>query len=74
MDTNIVRTARPPRNRFDNRLVVVGLGAAAIGAGAALNWGWLVTIGVAPLIAGLLPCAVMCAVGFCATNRKGKGS
>jgi hypothetical protein len=38
---------------------------AVIGAGMALNWGWLTTIGAAPLILSLAPCAVMCATGYC---------
>ncbi|MBY6058976.1 hypothetical protein [Leisingera daeponensis] len=38
---------------------------AVIGAGMALNWGWLTAIGAAPLILSLAPCAVMCATGYC---------
>lgn len=38
---------------------------AVIGAGAWLNWGWLVAIGAAPLILTLAPCAVMCGLGLC---------
>ncbi|QDI74416.1 MULTISPECIES: hypothetical protein [Leisingera] len=38
---------------------------AIIGAGTALNWGWLTAIGAAPLILSLAPCAVMCATGYC---------
>ena len=44
-------------------------GLAAIGAGMALNWGWLTAIGAAPLILGLAPCAVMCATGYCVMCR-----
>jgi len=44
-------------------LVIVG--AAVIGAGLALNWSWLVAIGVAPLLLTALPCVVMCALGIC---------
>ena len=36
-----------------------------IGAGTALNWGWLSAIGAAPLILALAPCAAMCAAGMC---------
>ena len=36
-----------------------------IAAGVALNWSWLVAIGVAPLLLTALPCMVMCAVGVC---------
>lgn len=38
---------------------------AVIAAGAAFNWGWLVAIGVAPLIVAFAPCALMCAAGVC---------
>jgi hypothetical protein len=46
--------------------------AAAVVAGAALNWSWLVAVGVAPLLLTLLPCAAMCALHLCAS--KGAGS
>jgi hypothetical protein len=38
---------------------------ALVGAGAALNWGWLTAVGAAPLILSLAPCAVMCGLGLC---------
>lgn len=38
---------------------------ALIGAGMALNWGWLTAVGAAPLILALAPCAVMCGLGLC---------
>ena len=38
---------------------------ALIAAGMALNWGWLVAMGAAPLILSLAPCAVMCGLGLC---------
>lgn len=38
---------------------------AVIGAGLALNWGWLTAVGAAPLILSLAPCAAMCAMGLC---------
>ncbi len=38
---------------------------ALIGAGLALNWGWLSAIGAAPLILAVAPCAVMCGLGLC---------
>ena len=38
---------------------------ALIGAGLALNWGWLSAVGAAPLILALAPCAAMCASGLC---------
>jgi hypothetical protein len=47
--------------------VVVGLAAIA------LNWGWLVAMGIAPLLLAFAPCAAMCAFGLCAM-RMGGGS
>ncbi len=43
-------------------LIAAGLTIAAAGA---LNWGWLVAIGIAPLILSVLPCVVMCGLGLC---------
>jgi len=47
------------------------LAAVALTAGAALNWGWLVAIGVAPVLLAVLPCVAMCALGLC--MKKGAG-
>lgn len=44
-------------------------GVAAIGAGLALNWGWLTAVGAAPLLLGVLPCLGMCALGLCMRGR-----
>lgn len=46
---------------------VVGLAAVT------LNWGWLVAVGIAPLLLAFAPCAAMCALGLCA-SRMGGGS
>ena len=46
------------------------LGSVAIIGGLALNWGWLVAAGIAPVLLTLLPCAAMCALGLC-MNRMG---
>jgi hypothetical protein len=47
-------------------------GAAAI-AGLAFNWGWLVAVGIAPLLVAVLPCVAMCALGLC-MNKMGKST
>src|SRR3546814_20920826 len=39
--------------------------AVAILAGLALNWSWLVAVGIAPILLGVLPCFAMCALGLC---------
>lgn len=44
-------------------LMLAGVTAAA--GGAALNWGWLTAMGVAPILLSLAPCAAMCALGLC---------
>jgi hypothetical protein len=38
---------------------------ATIGAGMALNWGWLTAVGLAPLILAVAPCAFICGLGLC---------
>lgn len=43
----------------------------ALGIGLALNWSWLVAIGVAPLLVALAPCAAMCALGLCISRMGG---
>jgi hypothetical protein len=48
--------------------------AAVVGlAAVALSWGWLVAVGIAPLLLTFAPCAAMCALGLCA-SRMGAGS
>ena len=52
-----------------NRKLLLGLAVVALIAGVAFNWSWLVAVGVAPLLLGILPCAVMCALGLCSMKR-----
>lgn len=49
------------------------IGAALLGVGGALffGWNWLVAAGFASLIISLLPCLVMCGLGLC-MSRMGK--
>lgn len=54
-----------------NRWVLVALGTGVLVAGAALNWGWLVAAGIAPILIAVLPCAIMCALGLCAMKMTG---
>lgn len=51
------------------RLLVLAAGVVVVGV--ALNWTWLVAVGVAPLLLALLPCAAMCALGLCMNHAKG---
>lgn len=55
------------------RQALIGLAVAAVSGGAALNWSWLVAVGLAPLILSVLPCVVMCALGLCAMRSAGQG-
>jgi hypothetical protein len=50
---------------FSGRRGLIVLTVALIGAGLALNWGWFVAAGVAPMLLALAPCAAMCALGLC---------
>jgi hypothetical protein len=43
---------------------VIALIVLAVVIGAALNWSWLVAVGIAPLLLTVLPCAVMCGLGL----------
>ena len=53
------------RYYFGGRRTLFVLAGALIVGGIALNWGWLVAAGLAPILIALLPCAVMCALGMC---------
>lgn len=51
-------------------LIVLVIGIA--GGGMAMNWGWLVAVGAAPILLAVLPCAAMCALGLCMNRSGGK--
>ena len=51
-------------------LFVLAIGIAV--AGMAMNWGWLVAVGIAPILLVVLPCAAMCALGLCMNKAGGK--
>ena len=51
---------------------VIALIVLAAVVGAALNWSWLVVVGIAPLLITLLPCAAMCALGLCISKMAGR--
>lgn len=59
------RAANRVRPYLGGRRGLIFLAVAVLGVGAALNWGWLVAIGVAPILLALAPCAAMCALGAC---------
>jgi hypothetical protein len=47
----------------------IALAAILLVGGAALNWSWLVAVGIAPLLLAMAPCAAMCALGLCMVGR-----
>lgn len=53
------------RYYLSGRRGLIALATVAIVGGLALNWSWLVAIGVAPLLVAIAPCLVMCALGIC---------
>jgi hypothetical protein len=50
---------------------VAVLVVSALVVGAALNWSWLVAVGIAPLLLTVLPCALMCGLGLCMNKMTG---
>ena len=65
----VTKSSRLPqpfsRPGWGGRRTWVALAAILLVGGAALNWGWLVAAGIAPLLLALAPCAAMCALGLC---------
>lgn len=59
------------RYYLSRRRVLIVLVAVLLGIGAALNWSWLVAMGIAPLLIAVAPCAVMCALGLCVHRNMG---
>ena len=53
------------RHRLGARRGLFLAGAMVIVAALAINWSALVAAGVAPILIGVLPCAVMCGLGLC---------
>ena len=52
--------------------ILMTLATVAIVAGLALNWTWLVAVGLAPILLSVLPCLIMCAFGVCMICRSAK--
>ena len=49
-------------------LILAGL---ALLTGLALNWSWLVAVGITPILIAVLPCLAMCALGLCMNRGSG---
>jgi hypothetical protein len=50
---------------------VIALIGLALVIGAAVNWSWLLAVGIVPFLITLLPCAAMCALGLCMNRMMG---
>jgi YHS domain-containing protein len=59
------------RYYLGGRRTLLVLATVLIVGGVALNWGWLVAAGLAPILIAVLPCAVMCALGLCMHKMAG---
>jgi fatty acid desaturase len=57
-----------PRRRW---VAAIALALAAGGLGLFFGWGWLVAIGVAPLLISAAPCVLMCAFGLRMMRKEG---
>src|SRR3546814_16053864 len=60
------------RYYLGGRKALIALAGLIVVAGGALNWSWLVAVGVAPLLLSVLPCAAMCALGLCMNRMAGE--
>ena len=56
--------------RLCSRQALLVLALLVLGAGALLNWSWLVAIGIAPILLAVAPCLAMCAAGLCMGRDK----
>lgn len=52
------------------RKILIAVAIVGAIAGIVLNWGWLVALGIAPLILAAVPCLAMCAFGLCADKLR----
>jgi hypothetical protein len=72
--TQTLPVLRPFLALMTTRRGLMVLAIVTIVTGLALNWSWLLAIGVAPILLSVLPCLVLCAVGACFACRKGGAS
>ncbi|MBI2737108.1 MAG: YHS domain-containing protein [Rhodospirillales bacterium] len=52
-------------------LIIAAIALAVIGVWA--GWGWVVALGIAPLILAMVPCLIMCALGLCMMGKGKSG-
>jgi hypothetical protein len=65
-DPRTISLLERTRHALTGRRVLWAVAAVVAALGLTLRWNWLVAAGVAPVLVSLLPCAAMCAFGFCA--------
>ena len=53
------------RRHIGSRWGLLAIAGLALALGVVFKWNWLVAAGIAPVLLSLLPCAAMCALGFC---------
>lgn len=65
-DTSLARDMLDmARYYLGGRRGIIVLAIAAVVAGLAFNWSWLVAAGIVPVLLTALPCVAMCALGLC---------
>lgn len=64
-DSKIQDVLAAARRHIGSRWGLLVLAGLALALGLTLKWNWLVAAGIAPVLVSLLPCAAMCALGFC---------
>ena len=60
------------RSVLGYRFGMLAIVAGVIGLSAYSSWGWLVALGLAPLLISVAPCVAMCALGLCSMGMKSK--
>lgn len=58
------------RYYLGSRTGLVVLVTGGLAAAAYFNWGWLVAVGLAPIILLVAPCGAMCAMGLCMRGQQ----
>src|SRR5258708_33925277 len=60
------------RHYLVSRRALAALAIVAIASAIALNWGWRVTAGIAPILLPPVPGGVLCGLGLCTNNLAGQ--
>lgn len=60
------------RYQLRGRRGLIAAAVAVVVPALWIGWPWLVVAGIAPILIGLAPCAIMCALGYCAMRGASK--